>query len=137
MKPRVLFRLPQDDVDIFFKIRKVVENFPDRGFASGKMGEPMPLSCHLLARAIGKIFGLKYVDGHSFPGYQHTWLVTSSGNIIDVYPVATLGGPIILDGNCVRQVKNFYKKKRLSIGASNYYFRLALSQTENIIRCMV
>ncbi|HTX87261.1 MAG TPA: hypothetical protein VMC41_04335 [Candidatus Nanoarchaeia archaeon] len=137
MKPHVLSRLPQDEVEIFFKIKQVVDNLPDIILGNNENGEEITLSCHLLARAVGKVFGLKYVDGHSFPRYQHTWLITSHRNIIDVYPVATLGGPIMLDGGCVRHVEKFYKKKRLAIGATRNSFRRALRKIEKVVRTMI
>jgi hypothetical protein len=134
MKPYVLSRLSHEDVEIFGKIRTIVDKFPDISMGKDEHREEIPLSCHILARAIGRVLGLKYVDGHSFPCYQHTWLVTSHRNIIDVYPVAILGGPIMLDGNCVRYVEKFYKKKRLSIGAARNSFRRALRKAEKIVR---
>jgi hypothetical protein len=61
-----------------------------------------PISCHVLARAVQQCFdGLKVVDGYirGPVRYNHTWLTTESKNIIDVYPVAIVGGPLLLAGD--------------------------------------
>lgn len=94
MTPWVLSRLPNDDVKIFHRIKTSVAALPDLD-----LGKDIEYSCHLLARAAALRFALKCVDGTFAAGWEHSWLESESGNIIDVYPVALLGGPVLLDGS--------------------------------------
>jgi hypothetical protein len=63
--------------------------------------EYLPLtnaSCHLIAHAFGKAFGLPAIDGwFSDRPYEHSWIVTPHDNIIDLYPIGVIGGPFLLD----------------------------------------
>lgn len=77
--------------------------------------ETIVLSCHILGRALAKVFSLQYRDGYFYPNYCHTWLLTPTGHIIDPYPVAILGGPILIDG------LNFSPSHRLYIPKSSKY----------------
>ena len=87
----------QDELDLLSKVRKAVEKLPDiEDLGVDHRGEKVILSCHILARAVGKIFGLKIVDGFFYPTFSHSWLVTKRGNVIDVYPVGIVGGPIFV-----------------------------------------
>jgi hypothetical protein len=98
MTPYVCELLPQSDIDLFKQIRQVVQSLPDIDLGKDDVSEQVLLSCHILGRATAKVFGLKYIDGYFYPNYQHTWLLTSSQNIIDVYPVAMFGGPVLFNG---------------------------------------
>ncbi len=98
MKPFVLSMLPKEDVALLERIRLVVQEFPD-GLDLGKdlEGNPIVLSCHILAHAIGEVFGLDVEDGYFRPHYNHSWLKTPNGHIIDVYPVGIFGGPFLVE----------------------------------------
>lgn len=108
MKPYVLSKLSQEEIELFEKIRRAVNDLPDIDLGKNEDGENLILSCHILARAVAKSFHLQYVDGYFYPCYQHTWLLTLAGNTIDVYPVAVLGGPILMDRLVA---KHLYKEK--------------------------
>ena len=56
-----------------------------------------PVSCHHLAEAFARHFSLKRLTGHFAKVYQHSWLVTENGNVLDVYPVGIEGGPILVE----------------------------------------
>lgn len=86
-------RLPQEELAKFLQVRAAVQRLPDRL----DLGRDVVLSCHVLARAVGRVFKLRVEDGFFHPTFQHSWLVTPSGCIIDVYPVGIVGGPIIAD----------------------------------------
>lgn len=121
MKPYVLSQVPSGDIELFRRIQRAVNDFPDINLGVNESGETIILSCHILGRAIGKVFGLKYVDGFFYPNYQHTWLLTANGNIIDVYPVGILGGPFLLKGSdryTYSPARWLYKKKRILRGKS-------------------
>ncbi len=138
MKPYVLSMLPKEDSELFYKIQLVVNDFPEVSFGKDEDGEELILSCHIFARAIGRVFNLPYVDGFFYPSYQHTWLLTSNKNIIDVYPVAVLGGPILMDGGYCAPAKWLYKKRRILCGKTKKpSFRRALRMTEKIVREIV
>lgn len=121
MIPYVTKDLPLEDIKIFKKIKRVVEQLPDLDYGVNEKGEKILLSCHILARALAKIFLLKYVDGYFYPTCEHTWLITKDKNVIDVYPVAILGGPIIVLGSktICPPAKFLYKVKTISNGRFN------------------
>ncbi len=118
MTPYVLSQIPSDEVDLFQKIKLAVNELPDIDLGLDDDGKEIILSCHILARAVAKVFGLKPVDGHFYPNFQHTWLLTPHRHIIDVYPVAILGGPILIDGQLSSPASWIYKKKRLGLKKS-------------------
>lgn len=121
MKPWVLSQIPEDDLQLFRQIERIVSAFPDVELGKDEKGEEIILSCHLLARGIGKVFGLRHVDGFFYPNYQHSWLLTANGNLIDVYPVGMLGGPIMFpvnDTHSYSPQRWLYKKKRVLRGRS-------------------
>lgn len=90
-------RMPPEELVLFRRIRDAVNRLPDDpGLRTNPHGRTV-LSCHILARAVAMVFGLKCVDGFFHPTFSHSWLVTPSGNIVDVYPVGIVGGPIFLD----------------------------------------
>lgn len=99
MKPYVLSLLHPEDVRIWREVSACVNALPD-DIPSLRAGEMITLSCHVLARAVANVFSLRVVDGWYYsPGYEHSWVVTWHGNIIDVYPIATMGGPLLLSGD--------------------------------------
>ncbi len=110
MTPYVRQMLTDADVDLFEKIRAVVQALPDIALAHGRC-----ISCHVLARALTQFFRAEYRDGYFFKGYRHSWLITQSGNLIDPYPIAVFGGPVLL--YCVPPIlspwRRLYKEARL------------------------
>jgi hypothetical protein len=100
MTPYVARHLTALDIEIFQKVHKLVEGLPDDiDLGSDDRGEKIVLSCHILVRALAKVLNLRYRDGYYHPNYRHSWLLTSDSQIIDAYPVATWGGPFMIDGN--------------------------------------
>ena len=95
MTPYVKKFVNGDEVGIFLKIKDVVERLPDINLGNG---EDDAVSCHMLVRALKSFFPVSVCDGCFCERYEHSWLLTASGHIIDVYPVAILGGPILVDG---------------------------------------
>ena len=98
MTPYVLSLFPREDIDIFWQIKRLVDRLPDVDLGKDESGESVVLSCHILCRAIARLFELKVEDGLFADIFNHSWLVTNCGNVIDPYPVGILGGPIIVEG---------------------------------------
>lgn len=98
MKPIVLQDINEEDLAIFRKVREVMEALPEIDLGNELNGEKILVSCHILCRAFAVVFPqLKCVDGYFFRiGREHSWLETPNGCIIDVYPIAMLGGPILV-----------------------------------------
>lgn len=89
--------IPKEDMDLFLRIRKAVEAMTNPDLGCDENGDEIPLSCHMLARAVAKLFSVKLWDGFYIKGYQHSWLETEYGHLIDVYPIGVIGGPILLE----------------------------------------
>ncbi len=98
MTPFVRSLLPEEDINLFEKIRIIVQAFPDNlDLGKDSKNKPVKLSCHILAHALGRPFTLEVKDGYFHPHYEHSWLETRNGHIIDVYPVGILGGPFLIE----------------------------------------
>src|SRR3989344_4689806 len=101
MTPYIQQFVAENELRTFEEVRLIVNRLPNidlSDIGEDEHGDTLIISCHMLARAISTFFSLKVRDGKFMSGYQHSWLETASGHIIDVYPVATLGGPILIDG---------------------------------------
>ncbi len=99
MKPGVWNDISKRDRELFAVIEEKVNRFPERvRLWNDKRGRPIELSCHILARAFANVFDeLTFVDGRwSSMRFEHSWLVTQDYGLIDVYPVGTMGGPLLL-----------------------------------------
>ncbi|MDD5098217.1 MAG: hypothetical protein PHD31_00620 [Candidatus Pacebacteria bacterium] len=95
------------------------------------------LSCHVLARAITKIIPtLKCEDGYYYPNYCHSWLKTPSGHLIDVYPVASIGGPILIVNHNGSPIHFLYIKRPTKeiVDISKNSFKISVKKTENILK---
>lgn len=86
-------RLAVPDVVLFRLMERVLNTLEDD-----------PISCHALARAMASVFSdynVIYIDGYvkaDVARFNHTWLITENNNLIDVYPVAVVGGPLLIAG---------------------------------------
>ena len=87
-----------DCVEQFALIQKVINE--------ASFSEVKKLNCHVLCIAIGELFDLKIEHGYYMTGFEHSWCVDRYGNIIDVYPWGTIGGPILI----ARPVAFFLRK---------------------------
>ena len=110
MTPYVRKFIDDEDLKVFLKIREIVEKLPDLRFDDTEDGT---VSCHMLARAMKLFFPVKVYDGYFCGSYQHSWLRTRNGAIIDLYPVATMGGPILIDDSTFYcPARKLYKANR-------------------------
>lgn len=99
MTPWIQSRIPKDELAMFGKIQQAVRMLPDLELGVYEDGSKIVLSCHILARAVGKVFCLPVQDGYFHPNCKHSWLLLPSKNIVDVYPVGMVGGPLLVDNN--------------------------------------
>jgi hypothetical protein len=119
MTPYARKFVTHEEFGIFERIRELVNILPDIDLGKNEDGEEIILSCHMLVRAVAKIFHLKVIDGYFAKSYDHSWLVTPRGHLIDVYPVATLGGPTLMDGQWLSPSRRLYERtssRKLSRG---------------------
>ncbi len=98
MTPYATRFISEDDLALFSRIKKAVEQMNDPDLGVDEQGVKILLSCHVLARAVARIFPVQVRDGYFADSYEHSWLETKSGHLIDLYPVATIGGPVMIDG---------------------------------------
>jgi hypothetical protein len=95
---------PAEAFTLLPKLRAWMDALPDR---PGKSGEDALWSCHAIVRAAKAAFCLDdwhVVDGwFGRQGNDHSWLAHYSERghfILDLYPVASAGGPLLIDGGC-------------------------------------
>lgn len=90
MKPHVLEIIEIADVNLWRHVCIACMAIPDDILGA-------KLSCHMLACAAAKVFPeLTVQHGYIKPGYEHSWCITSHGNIMDVYPIGVVGGPLLI-----------------------------------------
>ncbi|MFC1756751.1 hypothetical protein ACFLZC_01150 [Patescibacteria group bacterium] len=139
MTPYAMECVSEEDVVVFEKIRNAIWELPDIDLGVDEKGNKIILSCHILARAVAKVFSLKYVDGYFLPNFSHSWVLSPNNHLIDVYPVAVLGGPILMvEDYGASPIKWHYKKistRKISSGLfSKPSFRRSVRRVENILR---
>jgi hypothetical protein len=110
MTPYVKQFVPDEEERLLYTIKRSITALPDIDLGRDEEAKSVVLSCHILARAVAKVFKLKYVDGYFYPNFEHSWLLTPNGHIIDVYPVAILGGPLLMDGSRHSPASRYYIK---------------------------
>lgn len=136
MKPYVLKDIPEEDIVLFKQIEEVIQKMPDIKFENkeGKHKEKILLSCHVLCRAFAKVFSVKCVDGYFFIScWRHSWLVTENKTIIDVYPWALVGGPIMAIADYRTPWINLYHEAEIS-DLGNDDFKERVNETIKIIK---
>jgi hypothetical protein len=92
---------------------------PDLELGVDEDGDLITLSCHMLARAVAKIFPVKVRDGYFAGRFSHSWVETEHGSVIDVYPVAVIGGPFMFEGSSCSPQRIIYMRasaRKLSLG---------------------
>lgn len=98
MTPYIARCISFQNKELFVKIQFIVRHLPDLDLGIDEKGREVLLSCHMIARAIGKVLGLQYVDGVFCQNYAHSWLLSPDQKcIIDCYPVGMLGGPLLIN----------------------------------------
>jgi hypothetical protein len=102
MKPYAASLIDQETTDLFKKIEKIVQKLPEVKLEGFIFGEKTIISCHMLCRALAHFYPVNCKDG-LFGGYmEHSWLSLKLEKfIIDPYPIACLGGPILIDNRFI------------------------------------
>jgi hypothetical protein len=138
MTPYAAQYISSEELALFSQIRKTIQQMRDPDLGLDEKGEQVVLSCHILARAISKVFPVQVRDGYFAGSYDHSWVVTSSGHLIDLYPVGVIGGPIMFEGSRASPQKRIYKRasaKELSRGRfSKNSFRRAVRRVVKLLR---
>ena len=135
MTPYAMKHILEEDVLVFEKIKNVISKLPDIDLGVDEKGRKIILSCHILARAVAKVFSLRCVDGYFLPNFCHSWVLSPNGHLIDVYPVAVLGGPILMiEDDGASPIRWHYKKvstRKISNGLfSRSSFRRSVRRVE-------
>lgn len=102
--------IPEDDIALFRSIKRIVEGITEPNLGVDEGGEPILLSCHMLARALAHLFPVTVEDGMFAGIFSHSWLRTCNGNVIDAYPVGAVGGPMLIDGMRFSPGKMLFKR---------------------------
>jgi hypothetical protein len=75
-------------------------NFIKESFEKLKVHKKLGIiTSHSICRAFGKFLDIKVESGYYLNKYEHSWLISQFGNIIDVYPYNVVGGPILVYRN--------------------------------------
>lgn len=97
MTPFAATIIPKEDLECFRTVVRLVHALPDIHLGRHFDGEPVELTCHMLAIALGNFLGLEAVHGYYLKGFEHSWLHGPKGSVIDPYPVGAVGGPIMVE----------------------------------------
>jgi hypothetical protein len=116
MTPYARKFVSDEEFELFLKIKDLVTKLPDLDLGLDGSRNKIDLSCHMFARAVADIFSLEFVDGYFTIGFQHSWVLTPNGHVIDVYPVAMLGGPILMEARGFSPARNCYLKMNKNRG---------------------
>jgi hypothetical protein len=98
------YGVPPETHEVLASLRDWLGRLPDR--AGAKSDDGHLWSCHALVRAAKHRFGLSgwnVVDGYfGRVGNDHSWLSKrwkQTRFIIDVYPIASVGGPLFINAD--------------------------------------
>jgi hypothetical protein len=102
MYPQAGFLISPFEQELLEDIKLKIDALPDvldLGHTEGCY--PIGLDCHILSEAIVQAYPnwkITRIDGwhRSYISTNHSWCRLPSGNILDVYPVGILGGPILV-----------------------------------------
>ena len=115
MTPFVLRDVSKHDLALFTQIRRLVRKMPDLDLGPDGNGRPVAVSCHMLCRALAAHFPVDCRDGYFGEGAAtHSWLRTGAGLIIDPYPWAMVGGPVMVYAEGLSPWRSLYRESDLS-----------------------
>lgn len=115
MKPYVMRDVPGDVHALFKRVRRAVKRLPNVDLGSDGRGGRVPVSCHMVCRAFASTLGIELRDGYFGEGaWTHSWLLTDAGLIIDPYPWALVGGPVMVSVKDLSPWRGLYREADLS-----------------------
>lgn len=115
MKPFVTRDVPKDAQALFMRIRRTVRRLPDVRLGPDGRGEELPVSCHMLCRALAAYFPATCRDGYFGEGAAtHSWLEIAPCIYVDPYPWAMLGGPVLVYAGGLSPWRRLYREADLS-----------------------
>lgn len=115
MKPFIMRDVPNDRLALFKRIRRTVRWLPEPDLGRDDRGRPVLLSCHMLCRALAAHFPVTCKDGCFGPGHAtHSWLDVGDDLLVDPYPWATLGGPLLVYVGGMSPQRFLYRETDLS-----------------------
>jgi hypothetical protein len=134
MKPYAVYFVPPGDLALFHQIEKIVQELPDVDLGVNEKGQKVLISCHMVARALARFFpAVRCRDGYFGNTHKHSWLVTRSSLVIDVYPIAVTGGPILVDIRFISPWGSLYQEANLP-GLKGVRFRKNLDKLVEAVR---
>ena len=133
MKSHASVVVPPEDLALFHKIEKIIQAMPEVDLGKDKEGKKIVVSCHMITRALARFFPVRYRDGYFGEFNQHSWLITKNGLIIDPYPVAVVGGPILIDTRYMTPWRSLYHEGSFS-RLSNPTFLRQVDKVFEVVR---
>jgi len=140
MKPHMTTLVEEENLLLFQKIERAIQGLPDIELGKDTQEEEVLVSCHMIARALARVFPeVESHDGYfARRGQRHSWLTIrrDSRLIIDPYPIALLGGPIMVHGGYITTPwDRLYIKARLS-NLGGVEFRRHVNLVTKVLRSM-
>ena len=91
------------------------------------------LTHHVVTDALALVHtpNAKVCRGLWMGAYQHSWLMTKRGNIIDIAPVATVGGPVLVSGDLPL---NPYTERKINVGSASRDYQSSVHSLAQIFR---
>jgi len=106
---------------------------PEVDLGKDDEGKKVIVSCHMITRALARFFPVRYRDGYFGEFNQHSWLITKNGLIIDPYPVAVVGGPMLIDTRYMTPWRSLYHEGSFS-RLSNPTFLRQVDKVFEVVR---
>ena len=99
MKTYMESLMTPEEVAFFRVIERLMHEMPEVDLGLNHQGHKISVSCHMVCHALAQLFPqLECQDGYfARKGIEHSWLTLNRDFIIDPYPVAIMGGPIMAD----------------------------------------
>lgn len=98
MSPYVYEIIEKPDIELWERVRQACTFLPDL-VGKSYCTPGAKLSCHMVASALAVVFPMRLRVKHGFvkPAYEHSWNLTSFGNVMDAYPIGMIsGGPVLI-----------------------------------------
>lgn len=141
MKPYMQSLIRTEDLRLFREIESLINDMPEVNLGVDATGKKVLVSSHMIAHALPNLFPrLKAQDGFfARRGQNHSWLTIRENRylIIDPYPIALLGGPIMVHGGFATTPWNsLYIEARLEELENDTFERHVRLVTQAMVRTL-